>query len=430
MTIRLQPNLLDPALDTMNFLNEVVMAYPTAISFAPGRPVESFFDVERELSEVARFVSHYQNVANKDRTATFNMLGQYGRTNGIINDLVARHLSLDEGIEVDPKAISVTVGCQEAMAMLLMALFRPGEDVLLVSDPSYVGITGTARILGVELQPVPMRDGDLFPEDVAAAIAQVRAKGKTPRAFYHIPDFNNPLGSSMSLHNRRALLEMVKHESEDFLIFEDNPYGMFVYDGDRAPTLKSLDDHGRVVYMGTFAKTLFPGLRLGYVVADQEVMGAHGPTLLAEELSKVKSFLTVNTSQILQAVAGGILLQQGGSLARLIQPKVEFYKANRDCMIARLEAETKALGLPDGLIRWNRPKGGFFLTVDLPFTFDESDTRACAGEFGAIVCPMSIFSLRPGHEKQIRLSFSYVNPEQIEKGIANLARYLAWRLSL
>ncbi len=429
MTIRLQPNLLDPALDTMNFLNQVVMAYPAAISFAPGRPVESFFDVERELGEVSRFVSHYQNVANKDRTATFNLLGQYGRTNGIIHDLVARHLSLDEGIEVDPKAISVTCGCQEAMAMLLMALFRPGEDVLLVSDPSYVGITGTARILGVELQPVPMRDGDLFPEDVAEAIARVRDRGKTPRAFYHIPDFNNPLGSSMSLPNRHALLEMIKDEHEDFLIFEDNPYGMFVYDGDPAPTLKSLDDHGRVIYMGTFAKTLFPGLRLGYVVADQEVMGVNGPSLLAEELSKVKSFLTVNTSQILQAVAGGILLQQGGSLRRLIQPKVEFYKTNRDTMIACLEREIQAMGLPEGVVSWNRPKGGFFLTVNLPFLFDENDTRVCASEFGAIVCPMSIFSLRPGHERQVRLSFSYVNPERIEKGIGQFARYIAWRMS-
>lgn len=428
MTISLQPNLLDPALDTMNFLNEVVMAYPHAISFAPGRPVESFFDVERELGEVARFVSHYQNVLDKDRTPTFNMLGQYGRTNGIINDLVARHLRLDEGIEVDPKAISVTVGCQEAMAMLLMALFVPGQDVLLVSDPSYVGITGTARILGVELEPVTMRDGDLFPEDLAMAMAAVRRRGKNPRAFYHIPDFNNPLGSSMSLANRRALLEMVGGEDENFLIFEDNPYGMFVYDGDPAPTLKSIDDNCRVVYLGTFAKTLFPGLRLGYVVADQEVLGPTGVTLLADELSKVKSFLTVNTSQVLQAVAGGILLQQGGSLRRLIQPKVEFYKANRDCMIQCLERGVQGLGLAPGIVTWNKPKGGFFLTVNLPFEFDVHDTRVCAGEFGTIVCPMSIFSLRPGHERQIRLSFSYVNPEQIEQGIANLVRFIAHRL--
>lgn len=427
MTLKLQPNLLDPALDTMNFLNEVVMSYPDAISFAPGRPVEAFFDVERELGAVSRYVDHRKQEQNCDRQTAFNALGQYGRTNGIIGDLVAGHLAADENIHVDPNAISVTVGCQEAMAMLLMALFRPGKDVLVVSDPSYVGITGTARILGIDLFPVPMHDGDLKPEEVSKALATIREQGKTPRALYHIPDFNNPLGASMSVPNRKEIIALA--EAEDFLIFEDNPYGMFVYDGDAAPTMKSLDTHHRVIYMGTFSKTLFPGLRLGYVVADLEVEGLHGKTLLATELSKVKSFLTVNTSQVLQAAVGGILLEQGGSLKKLIGEKVAFYKKNRDTMIACLEKAFRGAGIGPEQVTWNKPAGGFFLTVNLPFTFDESCVHDCARDYGTIVCPMQIFSLQPGHEQQIRLSFSYVDDVTIERGVSQLARYIKDRMS-
>lgn len=428
MLLKLPPKLHDPCLSTMNFLNEVVLNYPKAISFAPGRPQESFFDVTRELGKVSRFVAHYHQVLGCSQEATYNYLGQYGKTNGIISDLVADHLFKDEQIKVDPAAISVTVGCQEAMAMLLMTLFQPGNDVLLVSDPSYVGITGVARILGVDLIPVPMCAGDLRIEDVAEALDAALKAGKRPRALYHVPDFNNPIGSSMSLENRYQLLALSKQR--DFLIFEDNPYGMFVYDGDPLPTLKSLDTEHRVIYMGTFSKTLFPGLRVGYVVADQEVQTATGNTLLADELSKVKSFLTVNTSPLLQAVVGGILLEQEGSLRKLIEPKVAFYKQNRNCMITCLERELYDAGISPEQVAWNNPSGGFFLTLTLPFHFDEASVRACADQYGAIVCPMSLFSLRPSHTMQIRLSFSYVNRQQIEQGIAGLSRFIKAQLSM
>jgi (S)-3,5-dihydroxyphenylglycine transaminase len=352
----------------------------------------------------------------------WNDLGQYNKTNGIINGLVARQLELDEGIRVRPESIMVTHGCQEAMTVLLLGLFDPARDVLLVSDPTYIGITGLAGILGIETVPIPTGEDGLAADAVAAAIAGVRRAGKRPRALYDIPDFNNPLGTQMPLTVRRALLALL--HAEEVLLFEDNPYGMFSYDGDPLPTLKALDEHGVVVYLGSFSKTLYPGLRAGYLIADQEVVGPAGQrTSLADELSKVKSLTTVTTAPVVQAVVGAQLLANGGSLRELVRGKLPFYRGNRDRMLACLERELGGAGGMNG-VRWNRPAGGFFLTVNLPFAFEDACLQACARDYGVVVCPMSYFALTAGREAQVRLSFSYVTEEQIEEGIGRFARFV------
>lgn len=424
MDIRLKSCFRDPLLEVMNFLNEVVLRYPGAISFAPGRPAERHFDVERSLGLTPLYVEHRAAVTGWSPLAVWNDLGQYNKTNGIINDLIARQLELDEGIRAAPESIVVTHGCQEGMTLLLLGLFDPAADVLLVSDPTYIGITGLAAIVGIEMVPVATGEQGLEPAAVAAAIDQVRARGKRPRALYDIPDFNNPLGTRMPLATRHALLDLLRER--EVLFFEDNPYGMFSYDGDPLPTVRALDEHGTVIYMGSFAKTLYPGLRTGYLVCGQEVVAEDGTrTKLAQELSKVKSLTTVTTSPVVQAVVGALLLESGGSLRRMVDGKLPFYRGNRDRMVACLE---ERLGGLDG-VRWNRPEGGFFLTVWLPFEFDDDCLTACARDYGVIVCPMSYFALSGGRERQVRLSFSYVTEEQIEEGIARFARFVSDRLA-
>lgn len=419
MDITLKGCLGDPLLDVMNFLNEVVLHHPQAISFAPGRPAERHFDVERSLGQAARWVEARACTSGQPPRAVWNGLGQYGRTNGIIHDLIARQLAVDEGIEAAPESIVVTTGCQEGMAILLMTLIDPAADALLVSDPTYIGIPGLARILGIPMIPVPTGEHGLDPAAVLAGIEEAGRMGRRPRALYDIPDFNNPLGTRMPLEARRALLELAR--GQEMLIWEDNPYGMFSYDGPPLPTLKALDEPGVVIYLGSFSKTLFPGLRLGFLVADQQVLLPGGRRVpLAEELSKVKSLTTVNTSAVTQAVAGGLLIEAGGSLRPLMAEKLPFYRANRDRMLACLEEE---LGGVAG-VRWNRPEGGFFLTVDLPFEMTDERLLACVQDYGVVVCPMRFFALAPGRERQVRLAFSYVTGEQIAEGIARFARFV------
>jgi len=389
-----------PVLDVMNFLNEATTAYPDAISFAPGRPREELFDVAGGLAGIDRYVRHRAAEQGADPAAVLAQLGQYQRTRGVINDLVAGQLHVDEGIEVSPDAILMTAGAQEAMVIVLLGLFEPGRDVLLCSDPTYVGMTGPAAILGVETVGVASGPDGLEAAAVERAVQAVRQAGKVPRALYDIPDFNNPLGTTMPQPARLELLEVAR--AHDLLVVEDNPYRMFSYDGEPEPTLKALDRAGSVLHVGSFSKTVFPGLRLGFLVADQP--WGPGGRPLSEELARVKAVLTVTASPLAQAVLGGILLEHGCSLRRRVLPGVRLYRASRDRMLERLALEFGRRGLAD-VVAWNRPGGGFFLTLTLPFAFDDGCFRQCAGEYGVVVCPMPFFALGPGRERQVRLSF-------------------------
>lgn len=400
----------------MNFLNQVVLQFPSAISFAPGRPMESLFQVEAHVNQITDFVGHLAQTSGTSVEQGWRGLGQYNRTNGTIHTLIARQLQRDEDIVVDPEAIVVTVGAQEAMAILLMGLFEPSTDILLTSDPTYVGITGLAKILGIEVVPVPTTDEGLDPAVVRTTIHKASRRGRI-RALYDIPDFNNPLGVSLPYKARLELIDVCREH--DVLILEDNPYGLFNYEAERLPTLKALDRDSTVIYVGSFSKTIFPGLRLGYLVADQQ-LDSNG-SLLAEELSKVKSLLTVNTSMLSQAVVGAALIRSGYSLEPIVKPKRQLLHHNRDLLLSCLVEEFAGM---EALVQWNHPRGGFFLTVTLPFTFGSAELRLCAEEYGVIVFPMQFFSLTSDREKQVRLSFSYVTDDQIRLGIARFAAFV------
>lgn len=427
--MRLEPlkTLQAPCLDVMNFLNEVTLWYPEAISFAPGRPAEHLFDVQGALAELERYVASRvsgTSLSPEQKTMLFNQLGQYQKTNGVINELVCRFLAQDEGIHTTPESIMLTDGCQEAMTILLAGLFERERDVLLVLDPTYTGITGIASVLGIEMHSVPSDQETIDLSALEIGIARVRAAGKRPRALYITPDFHNPLGISLSLEDRQRLLKLACEQ--EMLLFEDNAYGMLAYDGaERLPTLKALDRDGVVIYLGTFSKLLFPGLRLGLLVAGQEVEVAAGKLApLTGELSKVKSFTTVTTSALSQAIAGGILLKHSCSLREVMETKVAFYQANRDAMLSALESCFSRDPLLAGCVTWNRPGGGFFLTVNLPVPFTGEQMQQCAQQYGVICCPMTFFSLLGRCKHQIRLSFSAVSPTEISEGVARLHRFV------
>jgi (S)-3,5-dihydroxyphenylglycine transaminase len=180
-----------------------------------------------------------------------------------------------------------------------------------------------------------------------------------------------------------------------------------------------------VIYLGSFSKILFPGLRLGFIVADQQTKSSAGSELyLAQELSTVKSLTTVNTSPILQGILGGILLSNGYSLRPVIDKKIQFYKANRDAMIESLERHFGEDPLLGSMVSWGRPGGGFFLPMSLPFDFTTDMVKQCAEAFGVLVCPMSFFSSSNEHKSELRLSFSYLSQEQIAEGVQRLWRFV------
>ncbi|MGW4896041.1 aminotransferase-like domain-containing protein [Kitasatospora sp. NPDC004240] len=419
----LHASLSDPLLDAMTFLNEVTERYPDALSFAPGRPHEGFFEPEDVPAYLDIYLAHLA-ARGLGRDAVRTTLFQYGPTKGVIADLVARTLANDEGLTVPPEALVLTVGAQEGMLLVLRALCATPEDVLLVSSPCYVGVTGAARLLDLATVPVPEGPaGGPDPRAVRAAARAVRESGRRARALYVVPDFANPSGTSMPTAARAGLLTVAAEE--DLLVVEDNPYGFFAREAGERPTLKALDRRRQVVYLGSFAKTCFPGARLGYVVADQEVTGPGGRrTLLADELAKLKSMTTVNTPALSQAVIGGMLLRHDCRLREANAPAVAHYAANLDVLLRELERhfpadERERLGLS-----WNRPEGGFFAVLDVPFTADGDAVERCAREHGVLWTPMAPFYPAGGGERRLRLSISAVNARQIVDGVAGLAAFI------
>ncbi len=419
----LHRSVSDPVSASMNFLNEVAGRFPDAISLAAGRPYEGFFrtgDIGRYLDLYVGYLREHGHSEEQVR----RLLMQYGRTNGIIHDLIARLLATDEDIHVSPEAIGVTAGCQEAMVIVLRGLCAGPDDVLLAASPCYVGITGAARLVDVEVVPVPETGTGLDPATVAEVARSVRATGRNPRALYLVPDFSNPSGISLDVDTRQRLLDVAA--AEDLLLLEDNPYGLFGVDDRPRPTLKSLDSGGRVIYLGSFAKSGFPGARIGYFVAEQTVIDAAGRrTLLAEELSTVKSMLTVNTSPIAQAVIGGLLVDCDCSLRTANREKIAFYRQNLKTLLAALDRYFPSPARDERGIRWNVPSGGFFAVVDAPVQADEKLLETSAREYGVLWTPMSFFYPDGAGANSLRLASSYLEPAQIDEGVRRLARLIA-----
>jgi (S)-3,5-dihydroxyphenylglycine transaminase len=226
----------------------------------------------------------------------------------------------------------------------------------------------------------------------------------------------------MPVPTRHELLDLACRE--DILILEDSPYRL-VSPAPHLPTLKSLDRGRRVVHLGSYSKTAFPGARVGYAVADQLVAdGAGGTGPLAAELAKLKSMVTVNTSPLSQAVVAGMLLTCQGRVSELNAETADYYATAMRRTLRQLERcfpadRRAALG-----VRWNTPAGGFFLSMRVPFRADNAALARSAEEFGVIWTPMSYFYPGGGGERGIRLSVSYLSEEEITDGIHRLARFI------
>jgi (S)-3,5-dihydroxyphenylglycine transaminase len=415
---RIASKLRQPELSVIDMLNRLSDEYPEAISLASGRPSDEFCTPEIAWSALSVFEAYARDGS---RVPVNRLIGQYGPTSGIIKDILVRHLAIDEGIcDITPDDIVVTVGFQEAAALCVATLFEE-NDVLLVPDPVFVGITGIAKLFGCNVWPVPC-DDELDVEEVYRAISAIRAAGLNPRALYVIPDFSNPQGTCMSRTDRECLLEMAS--SNNMLIFEDGAYSAFRYEGKKLPPLKALDKGGCVIYIGTFSKTVFPGVRVGYLIANQTVAGQDNQERLTMALCKAKSFVSVNTSPLNQALIGGLLLQNGYSLIQLNAPKVDRYRANRDIMIRALENAFHANQDSQAWVTWNTPQGGFFITVTLPFFFTNADLEVAASSHGVIVFPVSLFSSTARCARRVRLAFTNVSGEQLTLAVERFADFV------
>jgi (S)-3,5-dihydroxyphenylglycine transaminase len=425
-SISVNPLLESIGEDVMGFLNEIQLRYPNAISLASGRPDEKYFDLEDFKMYFDIYVDAICQSQKKDRQVVINNLGQYNKTKGIINNLVSKYLKKDEEIDVSPEDILITVGTQEALAIAVITLCDKENDVIIIEDPTYIGITHFSLIMGYNIDSAPITPNGISVDVIEEKILSYKLQNKKVKIVYVIPDFQNPTGIYMSLENRHKLLELA--QKHDFLIFEDNAYSEFAYESKRHLPIKALDIDNRVIYMRSFSKTLYPSLRLAAMVANQTIFSDEKETALSDLMAIVKGYITVNTPAINQAVLGGILIKNDFSLNAMNKNKIANIKSKRDAVLLSIKKYLPADAFWTKNITYNTPEGGFFLIFKVPFIVDKAELLFCVQKYSVIFTPMSFFYLNQGGENEIRIAFSNLNVEEIEPAIERLLSYFKDRI--
>jgi|GEM_PF-98152 len=414
--------------NVIGFLNDIQYQFPAAISFVAGQPDERFFNITHHMGKFDTYVRHVAKKTGDSWGTVINKIGQYNKTKGIVNDILSDYLRQDDNINIAPENILVTVGAQEAFSIIVSTICNREEDVILVEEPGYIGVSSFSKIFNYQIEGIHTDEEGLDLRDLRDKIIHCNRIGKKVKLLYVIPDYQNPSGSCMPIGNRLKLLELAR--KYNFLIIEDAVYNSFTYAQKKNPTLKSLDKYNRVIYVSSFSKSLFPGLRIGLIGAEQKIENDTGEVVsLVDEMVKVKAQITNNTSTISQAILGGTLLDLDCSLHSWCQPKFDSYRERRDKMIGALNRCIKnyqnewAKG-----ISWNEPDGGFFIKMSLPFEIDDQAVLEAAGKYNIIFCPMRVFYLKKGGENEIRLAFSNLSLNKIEIGVEQLAKFLRSRI--
>jgi 2-aminoadipate transaminase len=377
-----------------------LLADPEMISFAGGLPAPEVFPVEQLRAATQRVLASQGDVAL-----------QYGATEGYgpLRSLLVRHMGR-YGIEVGPDNVLVTTGAQQALDLIGKAFINPGDRVA-VEEPTYLGALQAFGTYEAHYVTVPVDDDGLRVDRLEEALRAA------PKFLYVLPNFQNPSGVTLSLARRRRLVELAAHYGTP--IVEDDPYGQLRYQGEHLPPLVKVDAdlhgcahgergfRGSVLYLGTLSKTLAPGLRIGWVVAPEEVIG---------KLAILKQGADLHSSTFAQMVA--FEAAQGGFLDRHVKVIRRVYTERRDAMLAALERHA-----PAG-VRWTRPEGGLFLWVTLPAPLQAAAVLKEALAAKVAFIPGTAFNPHGGDANAMRLNFSYCQPEVIEEGIVRLCAVL------
>lgn len=309
------------------------------------------------------------------------------------------HSMATRGILCTPAEVLIVSGSQQGLDLAARAFLDPG-DTVVVEEPTFFGAVQAFRAAQARLVGVPTDDDGMRIDVLQTVIERHR-----PKLIYTLPTFQNPSGHVMSLQRRRQLLDLAyRHQIP---ILEDDPYSELRYDGEPMPSLKALDRHGYVLYLSTFSKILFPGLRLGYLVA---------PRPIARQFALIKQSVDLHSNGIGQWFLDRFL--RDGGMAPHLKKVRAAYQERRDVMAEAL-APGRALGLT-----FRPPDGGIYQWCQLPAGVDRQRLLASAAERGVAFFPgASCFVGEPSAEF-IRLNFSYPSIAQIRDGIPRLIEAL------
>lgn len=309
---------------------------PEVISFAGGFPGNDFFprdDISGALLHLLR--------EEKGQAL------QYGPTEGNyeLRALIAqkRHF---KGEHCDVDNLIIIDGSQQGLDLLSRILVNPGEPVL-VEDPAYIGGMSAIKSYGGKPVGIAMDSEGPIPAVMEHTIKRLADKGKKPKLFYTVPNFQNPTGVTTSLQRRHEILDIVSRNN--LVIIEDNPYGDLCYEGNVPEDYKSLDRESRVIYLGSYSKILIPGIRIGWMA---------GPEKLIEKITLAKQTADLCSSSLGQQLV--YHLAREGFIDGHIKRLIGLYRQKRDAMF-----NSMVKYFPSG-VDFKKPKGGFFIWVNFP----------------------------------------------------------------
>lgn len=358
-------------------------------SFAGGYPSAETFPLEDIRETMSEVIDKYGGKAF-----------QYGATQGVpeLREAVAERY----GVPVE--RVQITSSSQQGIDVCTRVLVDPG-DVVLTSNPSYLGAIQSFCSYRADIRGVAhVADIEAFRKAYEEIIAAVREEGKRIKFLYMIPDFQNPSGESLTLEERRMLVQLA--QEHDFLIVEDSPYRELRYEGEPVPTMYSLDPD-RVIHLGSFSKIFAPGFRLGWAIAHPDIL---------DKIYVCKQSLDLCPPIFDQYVAAEFL--SSGRLDANLLKTIELYKGKRDLMLSLLEEHMPAE------VKWTHPEGGLFLFLTLPEGFDAVAFYDKALTAGFAYVAGEFFHPDRSGKNTMRLNFSFMTPERISEGVRLLAELL------
>ncbi len=375
-----------------------VASRPEIVSLAGGMPNLSALPMEMMAEVIKELI-----LSNGSEALQYGSGQGHPKLREQICDVMAL-----EGIRANPDDVVITTGSQQALDLISRIFIDPG-DVVLVEAPSYVGALGTFRQYEASVVHVEMDNDGLVPNSLRAAIKSLRAAGRKIKFLYLIPNYQNPTGVCLPADRRTEILSICREE--EIFVVEDNPYGLLGFDKP-SPNAMRAEDSENVIYLGSFSKTIAPGLRVGWALVPQS---------LKDKLVISSESSILCPSNFTQLTISSYLADQ--PWRDQIASFCDLYKARRDAMLESLEQHFPAEAT------WTKPGGGFYVWVNLPA---EIDTKALVPK--AIVAkvayvPGSAFYADGLGSWSMRLSYCHPTPERIREGVKALGGVIKQEMS-
>jgi len=296
------------------------------------------------------------------------------------------------GIRARGSDVLVVSGSQQGLDLVARIFIDPG-DVIVVEEPTYIGALQSFRVAGAKIIGIPVDEHGMRTDILASILERER-----PKLIYTLPTYQNPSGAVMSVDRRRHLLELAARWHVPIL--EDDPYSELRYEGEPLPSLKALDDKDLVLYLSTFSKALFPGLRIGYLV---------GPQVVLRQIALAKQGADLHANSFSQYLLDRFVRE--GQFAAHIEKTKTAYRRRRDRMAAALRVDP-SIGL-----EFEVPTGGFYIWCRLPDGVEQSALLANAASRGVVFLPGRACYPTEPTENFIRLNFSHASEQDIDIGV-------------